>query len=87
MTENELIEQGFQKEIVFDLDSNNGYDYYYYILELCEGFSLVSKANDEIKNDDWAVTSFDLPVLEIKTEETLINFLNVMRTVIDCDYV
>lgn len=87
MIENELIEHGFQKEIIFDLDSNNGYDYYYYILELCDGFSLVSKASDEIKNDDWAVTSFDLPALEIKTEETLINFLNVMRTVIDCDYV
>ena len=57
------------------------------INELCDGLSLVSKDSDQIKNDDWAVTSFDLPALEIKTEETLINFLEVMRTVIDCDNV
>ena len=84
MTENQLIEHGFKKEMCSDLESNNGYDYYYYILELCEGICLVSTDSDTIKDDHWKVVSFDIPALKIETEENLISFLQVMEKLISC---
>jgi hypothetical protein len=84
MTEIQLIKHGFKKQICSDLESNNGYDYYYYILELCEGICLVSTDSDNVKDDDWKVTSFDIPALTIVTEDNLIEFLQVMKTVINC---
>ena len=85
MTEIQLIKHGFKKQICSDLESNNGYDYYYYILELCEGICLVSTDSDNVKDDDWKVTSFDIPALTIVTEDNLIEFLQVMKTVINCE--
>jgi len=87
MTENQLIKHGFKKQTCSDLESDNGYDYYYYILELCEGVCLVSEDSDHIKEDSWSVVSFDIPALKIVTEDNLINFLQVMDTVINCENV
>ena len=87
MTENELIEHGFKKIEVPDKESDNGYDYYYYILELCEGVSLVSDDSDNIKDNNWSVICFEILALKIVNKNDLINFLEVMRTVIDCDNV
>jgi hypothetical protein len=85
MTENELIKHGFKKEISSDLESNNGYDYYYYILELCEGVCLVSTESDLVKDDNWGVICYEIPALKIETEENLINFLEVMEKLISCE--
>jgi hypothetical protein len=59
MTEQELIEFGFDKVEVSDDESQNGYDYYYYILDLLPGLSLISSANDESSDDEWKVYNFD----------------------------
>jgi hypothetical protein len=40
MTEQDLIDLGFTKITVTDEESNNGYDYYYYSLNLMEGLEL-----------------------------------------------
>jgi hypothetical protein len=85
MTENQLVKHGFKKQMCSDLESNNGYDYYYYILELCEGMCLVSTDSDVVKDDHWKVMSFDVPALTIVTEENLISFLQVMEELINCE--
>jgi hypothetical protein len=59
MTEQELVEFGFDKVEVSDDESQNGYDYYYYILDLLPGLSLISSANDESSDDEWKVYNFD----------------------------
>ena len=59
MTEQELIDLGFDKVEVLDDESQNGYDYYYYMLDIFPGFSLISSGNDESK-DGWSVYNFDL---------------------------
>lgn len=59
MTEQELIDLGFDKVEVLDDESQNGYDYYYYVLDLLPGLSLISSGNDESK-DGWSVYNFDL---------------------------
>jgi hypothetical protein len=58
MTEQELIDLGFDKVEVLDDESQNGYDYYYYVLDLLPGLSLISSGNDESK-DSWSVYNFD----------------------------
>lgn len=59
MTEQELIEFGFDKVEVLDNESQNGYDYYYYILDLLPGLSLISSASDESLDSEWKVYNFD----------------------------
>lgn len=58
MTEQELINLGFDRVEVSDSESQNGYDYYYYVLELLPGLSLISSGNDE-SQDGWCVYNFD----------------------------
>jgi len=59
MKEQELIDFGFDKVEVKDSESQNGYDYYYYVLDLLPGLSLISSANDESLDDEWKVFNFD----------------------------
>jgi hypothetical protein len=59
MTEQELVEFGFDKVEVSDDESQNGYDYYYYILDLLPGLSLISSASDESLDGEWKVYNFD----------------------------
>lgn len=58
MTEQELIDLGFDKVEVLDDESQNGYDYYYYVLDLLPGLSLISSGNDQ-SEDGWCVYNFD----------------------------
>ena len=41
MTEQEVIDLEFDKIMVYDEESNNGYDYYYFRKELGGGISLI----------------------------------------------
>ena len=59
MTEQELVDFGFDKVEVSDDESQNGYDYYYYMLDLLPGLSLISSASDESSDDEWKVYNFD----------------------------
>ena len=59
MTEQELVDFGFNKVEVSDDESQNGYDYYYYILDLLPGLSLISSASDENLDGEWKVYNFD----------------------------
>ena len=61
MTEQEIIDLGFEKVEVLDDESQNGYDYYYYMIDLMPGLSLHTSCDDEssegwiIYNPDWDV--------------------------------
>ena len=59
MKEKELIDFGFDKVEVKDSESQNGYDYYYYVLDLLPGLSLISSASDESLDGKWKVFNFD----------------------------
>lgn len=68
MTEQELVELGFQKEIDFGVecsdDEGNEWvedSYHYYSYDLVDGLDLITGPSDEegAKNDDWYVELFD----------------------------
>ena len=40
MTEQELIDLDFQKVMVLNEESDNGYDYYYFRKEIIKGFTV-----------------------------------------------
>ena len=80
MTEQELIDAGFEKQQCNHLESGNGYDYYYYTNEVCEGIYLISSDSDEVVNDEWYVISHDIPI-KIKTKEKLQEFLELINQI------
>lgn len=61
MTEKELTELGFNKVEIKDLDSQNGYDYFYYTLEVFENLTLCSVDSDIVKDDNWYIINLEWP--------------------------
>lgn len=83
MTEKTLKKLGFIKVKAKDVDTNNGYDYYYYTLDLAQGLSLASTESDEtLSRKGWKVLSWDIPDLEITKKKQLKAFIKVCKTVI-----
>jgi hypothetical protein len=81
MTEEELINLGFEKQIITDAESQNGYDYYYYLLELTKNFILFSSGDDEVENyNDWTVFNDDMDFV-IKDETLLKKLIYVFREI------
>lgn len=85
MTEAEIIEAGFKKQEVLNEESNNGYDYYYYKLNICDELTLVSSDSVDVVDNEWFIICFDIPILKIKTKEELNRFIDVIRVISGCD--
>ena len=62
MTEQELIEEGFERIDVLTEESGDKNDYYYYSLELNPNFVLTSDESDEIVNSQWQVYCYEIDV-------------------------
>ena len=81
MTEEELIDLGFEKIDILDSDSQNGYDYYYYNKELCSGVLLHSTDNIDVIDNKWSLKSFDIPALNITERTHYEQFLEIMGNI------
>ena len=81
MTENELTDLGFNKIEIKDLQSQNGYDYYYYHKELCSGVLLHSTDNIDVIDDKWSLKSFEIPALNITERVHYDQFLEIMDNI------
>ena len=81
MTEKELIEFGFKKEIIPDSESQNGYDYHYYTLEVIQDIVLVSSESDEVEDDEWGVFFSDsnCEIWDPKLLKELIDVFNKIK--------
>lgn len=80
MREQELLNIGFERHDILNEESSNGYDYYYYVLNLCNGLCLVSSDSDQVINDFWTIKSFDIPDLRIQSTEKLMKFISLMES-------
>ena len=72
MTEQYLIDLGFTKTIVTDEESNNGYDYYYYSLNLMEGLELNSSDSDHSTTHGWEVRNYEWSTVKNISKESII---------------
>ena len=76
MTEHDLTILGFNKVEIKDLESQNGYDYYYYTFEVFEGLTLCSVDSDRISDDNWHVTNLEWPDhFRLQTPQEVDSFL------------
>lgn len=75
MTENELIEAGFERVDVPVEESGNKNDYYYYTLKVCEGFDLISDDSDDRPTSDWKVYCYEMniSIKKITDVETIVS--------------
>lgn len=80
MTEKDIVALGFKKQLIEDEESNNGYDYYYYTLNLTEGLELVSSESDEVVNDNWTITSYDVEALNFNDKDQLSTFIQIIKS-------
>jgi hypothetical protein len=80
MTEQELIDLGFKKIIVKNEESGNGYDYYYYVVDIMEGLSLTSIADDEVEDNTWYVMNHEWPNAKIKDVGSIKNLADLAKT-------
>jgi hypothetical protein len=81
MTEQEIIELGFEKVDILHNESQNGYDYYFYQKELCDQIVLHSTDNTDVKNDSWEIKCFEIPSIRIENKEHFLQFLEIMNLI------
>ena len=76
MTENDLTILGFNKVEIKDLDTQNGYDYFYYVLDVFDNLTLCSVDSDVVEDDNWYVTNLDWPEhFKLQTPQEVHSFL------------
>ena len=82
MNEQELIDLGFSRVDVLDSESQNGYDYYFYIKEYCDGLSLHSIDSIDVKDDVWPLSSYEIPAIKIVERIHFDQFIEILDNII-----
>jgi len=81
MTEKDLIDFGFEKVEITNAMSDNGYDYYYYQKELCNGCTMHSTDSTDVEDNYWVIKTFDIPAIEIRTKNHYLQFLEIISNI------
>lgn len=81
MTEEELIEEGFERQDVLAKDSGNRNDYYYYTYYLGNMRGLISIDSDEAVKNKWGVylDEYETKIIDIEEVVTLISILKMKK--------
>lgn len=80
MTENDLIDLGFNKVIITDKESGNGFDYYYYTLLIMEGLDLVSIDSLDVIDNNWRIFNFEWPDIKSINKESIKFLIDLAKT-------
>lgn len=76
MTEREVILLGFTSE---ELKEHEEDESYYYVLDIVDGLTFITRTNDEIKDDNWYIEVFNtdpaIRFTEFGEVQALINLL------------
>ena len=79
MKEQDLIDAGFTRNNVTKKESGNNKDFYYYVLDVLDGITLVSDSDIENNEDNWTVDCFEVDKILITEKEQLFNFIETMK--------
>jgi thymidine phosphorylase len=75
MTEEQLRTLGFEEQTETSEPS-----YYYYTLDIVDGLSFISQANDEVENGEWIVEIFETtPSIKFKNAAKLSNLIDILN--------
>jgi hypothetical protein len=81
MTEEDLIDLGFNQMHIADTQSQNGYDYYFYQKEICDHIVLYSTDSIDVEDNNWTVRCWDIPAIRIYSREHYMQFLEVINNI------
>ena len=82
MTEIEIKNEDFEKVFVLNEESDNGFDYYFYRKELCEGILLTSNDNLDLKDDEWSLRFDEIPAIKITSILHYKYFKEMLETIL-----
>jgi hypothetical protein len=82
MTEQDLINEGFEKILISDDESQNGFDYHYYYKEVCENIVLHTIDSTDVVDDNWIVKCFEVPAIKISELFHYQQFMQLMNNII-----
>lgn len=75
MTEEQLKILGFEQQA-----ETSDPSFYYYTLDVVNGLSFISQANDEVENGEWIVEIFDTtPSIKFKNAAKLSNLIEILN--------
>tara|TARA_R110000772_G_scaffold12259_1_gene37645 strand:+ start:518 stop:793 length:276 start_codon:yes stop_codon:yes gene_type:complete len=75
MTEEQLKVLGFEQQI-----ETSDPSFYYYTLDIVNGLSFISQANDEVENGEWIVEIFETtPAIKFKDAKKLSNLIDILN--------
>ena len=75
MTEEQLKVLGFEQQI-----ETSDPSFYYYTLDIVNGLSFISQANDEVENGEWIVEIFETtPAIKFKDAKKLSNLIKYLN--------
>ena len=78
MKEQDLIDLGFERTDVSEVESG-GDAFYYYTLDFSKNFSLITPPNTDIKRDDWCVELFESPEVNFIEKKDIKQFINIIK--------
>jgi hypothetical protein len=76
MTEEQIKVLGFEKQID---ESSGSKPFYYYTLDITDGLSFITQANDEVKNGEWIVEMFEVSDIKFKDVKSLTKLINILN--------
>ena len=75
MTEEQLKILGFEQQA-----ETSDPLFYYYTLDVVNGLSFISQANDEVENGEWIVEIFETtPAIKFKDAKKLSNLIDILN--------
>ena len=75
MTEEQLRVLGFEKQT-----ETTDPPFYYYTLDIVNGLSFITQANDEVENGEWVVEIFETtPAIKFKDVKKLSNLIDILN--------
>ena len=77
MKEKDIIDLGFEKNIVPIEESGMDYDFYYYSLDIAQ-IDLLSQANDEVEDGNWKVQILEGGIM-ISDKEDLTQLIQILK--------
>ena len=71
MKEQDIIDLGFTKEF--------GDNFHYYTYDFVRGLSLITRANDEVVNNEWVVEFFNLNTICFTNKESVEKLIKIIN--------
>ena len=78
MKEQDLVDLGFERTDVSEIESG-GDPFHYYTLDFSRGFSLISNGSDEVENGEWHVEVFEAGEINFIDKKDIKQLIEIIK--------